>query len=353
MKDMNKFLGVMFWWAIGDAFWAPVEFLSRWEFEPVDTKNWKIWELEYWKDFWDWTDDTAMALLLADSLVRCWWTNIEDQLENYLKWHNDWYMWLYDYPAWEWMQVSKMMMYYQMYKEWRIIDKPRDTDLSWNYMDGNGSLMRIGPVPLYYFNEFQDENFWVWILHDWIEDAMKAAKDSCKSTHYTDQCIDACVYYTWLIWNAIDRNEWDKDHLKEWLLDGNLSPVQRYWSHDHHFCNEILPIIKWSYKNKTADEINPSWYVIETLETALWWFYHSNSFEEWLKMVVDLWWDADTTACIYWYLAWAFYWYDAIQNYLKEWLAAKDFIKHTTEELYSHKYKEYDLSLIKPIVTNK
>ena len=329
MKDLNKFLWVMFWWAIGDAFWAPVEFMWRDQFEPVNIKEWKIWLMEYWKDFWDWTDDTAMALLLADSLVRCWWTNIEDQLENYLKWHNDWYMWLYDYPAWEWLQVSKMMMYYMMYKNWRIIDKPRETDISWNYMDGNGSLMRIGPVPLYFYND--------------VKAALEAAKDSCRSTHYTDLCIDSCVYYTWLIWWAL---HWVK---KEELLKPFYSPIEWY-REDRDITHKVWMIVDWIYKTKWAEDINPSWFVIETLETALWWFYNSNSFEEWLKMVVDLWWDADTTACIYWYLAWAYYWYDAIPNYLKEWVTAKDFIRHTTEELYSHEYKKYDISLVKAAI---
>ena len=67
-------------------------------------------------------------------------------------------------------------------------------------------------------------------------------------------------------------------------------------------------------------------------------------------MVIDKWWDTDTVWCIYWYLAWAYYWYNMIPEYLKEWVAAKDFIRHTAEELYNHEYKEYDLSKIKPVV---
>lgn len=36
MKDFDKFLWVMFWWAIGDSFWVPIEFFYPWDFEPVD-----------------------------------------------------------------------------------------------------------------------------------------------------------------------------------------------------------------------------------------------------------------------------------------------------------------------------
>ena len=46
MKDIDKFLWVMFWWAIGDAFWAPIEFVAEWCFEPGNIKEWKIWLMQ-------------------------------------------------------------------------------------------------------------------------------------------------------------------------------------------------------------------------------------------------------------------------------------------------------------------
>ena len=89
MKDLNKFLWVMVGGAVWDALWAPVEF------ESIDNFDWvSDYKDGWWLNAWEWTDDTAMALLLADSLIRCKWFNIEDQLENYLKWHKTWYMWL-------------------------------------------------------------------------------------------------------------------------------------------------------------------------------------------------------------------------------------------------------------------
>ena len=87
MKDLNKFLWVMVGGAVWDALWAPVEF------ESIDNFDWvSDYKDGWWLNAWEWTDDTAMALLLADSLIRCKWFNIEDQLENYLKWHKTWYM---------------------------------------------------------------------------------------------------------------------------------------------------------------------------------------------------------------------------------------------------------------------
>ena len=325
---MDKFLWVMFWWAIWDAFWAPVEFIAEWCFEPVDTKEWKIWLMKFWKDFWDRTDDTAMALLLADSLVRSWWSDVVDQLENYLKRKESWHMWLKDYPEWIGKQVRIMLDRYIDYKNhwW---EEPRTKDLSWQMMDWNWSLMRIWPVPLYFYDN--------------AKEALKWASESSITTHNSDLCIDSCIYYTWLIWWAIHGVS--KEELMKWFY----YPAKWYWEF-RDISNDFWRIVNWDFKKKESNQIIPSWYVIDSLETALWWFYHSTCFEDWLKMVVDKWWDADTTACIYWYLAWGYYWYDSIPDYLKQWVSAKDFIRHTAEELYNHEYKEYDLSKVKSVI---
>ena len=308
---LNKFLWVMVGGAVWDALWASVEFLPIDSFDWVDNYISKPNHLNL--DEWERTDDTAMALLLADSLLRCKGFDIEDQIRNYYKWHKTWYMWLRNYPEWEWMQVSKMMYFYEMYLNGKFTDKPRETDLSWEYMDWNWSSMRIWPVPLYYYSDPEKALYYAW--------------ESSKATHYTNLCIGSCIYYTWLIIWAMN---WV---FKKDLLTPYYSPVKDYRK-GHELPNILKPIIEWSYKMKDRYEIKPSWYVVETLETALWWFCSSESFEDWLTKVVNLWWDADTTWCIYWYLAWAYYGYDNIPKKWIDWLVAKDRIKDFAEKLY-------------------
>lgn len=310
MKDLNKFLWVMVGWAVWDALWAPVEFRRIDEFDWVtDYQECDRFRLSPW----EWTDDTAMALLLADSLIRCKGFDIEDQLNNYYKRHNTWYMWLKPYPDGEWGQVSRMMYAYEMYKNWAFTTKPREEDLSWEYMDWNWSLMRIWPIPLFYFEDPEKALFYAW--------------ESSKSTHHTDLCIDSCIYYTWLILWAMN---WAS---KKELMTPYYSPVKDYWK-NHKIADKLKPIVEWSYKLKDRYQINPSGYVVDTLETALRWFWMSESFKDWLEKVVNLWWDADTTWCIYWYLAWAYYWYDNIPERWKEWLAERGRIEEVAKLLY-------------------
>ncbi len=315
MKDSNnklldKYLWVMIWGAIWDALWAPFEFLWIDSFERSDKK----YHGNDWLKEWERTDDTAMALILADSLIKCKWFDIENQLDWYFEWHKTWYMGLRDYPAWEWIQISKMLVFYWMYKEWAFTDKPRETDLSWEHMDWNWSLMRIWPVPLFYYND--------------PEKALFYAGESSKATHHTDLCINSCIYYTGLIIWAMN---WIK---KSELLKPYYSPVKDYRK-EHKVPEALKPIFEWKYIWKDRYQINPSWYVVESLEVALRWFYNSESFEEWMGKIINLWWDADTTACIYWYLAWAYYGYDSIPKERKIWLIDKERIKDFTKKLYN------------------
>ena len=309
MKDLNKFLWVMVWWAVWDALWAPVEFLWIDEFDRVN--KYQEWN---WLKAWERTDDTAMALILADSLIRCKGFNIEDQLAWYYKRHKTWWMWLRDYPEWEWNQIAKMMYFYEMYMNNAFTDKPRETDLSWEYMDWNGSLMRIGPIPLFYSKNPEKAVFYAW--------------ESSKPTHYSNICIDACKYYTGLIIWAMNGAT------KEELLTPYYSPISKDYRKENWIAQELIPIIEWSYKNKNRYEINPSWYVVETLESVLWWFYNWESFKDWLEKTVNLWLDADTTWCIYWYLAWAYYGYDNIPQERKDWLIEKERIEEYANKLY-------------------
>ena len=314
-KILDKFLWVMVGGAVWDALWAPVEFLPINDFEWVEEYTTIPNHLDL--DEWERTDDTAMALLLADSLIRCDGFDIEDQLRNYYKWHKTWYMGLRPYPEWEWMQVSKMMYFYEMYLNGKFTDKPWETDLSWEYMDWNGSLMRIWPVPLFYYNDSEKALFYAW--------------ESSKSTHHTDLCIDSCIYYTWLILWAMN---WAT---KDELLSPYYSPVKDYWK-NHKMADTLNPIIEWSYKSKDRYQIKPSGYVVESLEAALWGFYNAESFRDWLENVVNLWMDADTVWCIYWYLAWAYYWYDNIPQSWKEWLVQWDRIERVAKKLYEHNF---------------
>ena len=80
MNDRRR--GTLIGLAIGDALGAAVEFKSPGSFAPVTGyRNGGPHRLEAG----EWTDDTSMALALADSIATAGW-NLNDQAERYVQW---------------------------------------------------------------------------------------------------------------------------------------------------------------------------------------------------------------------------------------------------------------------------
>ncbi len=86
-------------------------------------------------------------------------------------------------------------------------------------------------------------------------------------------------------------------------------------------CPEISEIAKGSFKDKNPPDIVGSGYVVQSLEAALWAFYHSESFEDGCLLAVNLGDDADTTAAIYGQIAGSHYGINSIPSSWRDQLA--------------------------------
>lgn len=107
-----------------------------------------------------------------------------------------------------------------------------------------------------------------------------------------------------------------------------------HWN-DHPLDHEVSEIVRGSYKFKNPPEIVSSGYVVHTLEAALWAFYHTSSFEEGARKVVNLGNDADTVGAVYGQLAGACYGKCGIPE---KWLN-KLFMKTEIEQMATELYK--------------
>ena len=172
---------------------------------------------------------------------------------------------------------------------------------------GNGSLMRLAPVPLAY-----REN---------SERAIHYAGASSRTTHGAPAPVDACKFYTALILGAL------RGASKEYLL-----------SHDFYqgsLVPEIAEIAAGSFKQKTPPVIAGTGYVVKSLEAALWAFYRSSTFERGALLAANLGDNADTTAAVFGQLAGAFYGAEAIPESWLERLAMREFITQMADSLGS------------------
>ncbi|CAF4163130.1 unnamed protein product [Rotaria sordida] len=160
---------------------------------------------------------------------------------------------------------------------------------------GNGVLMRLAPVPLFF--------------HKNPEIAVKLSGISGQITHGDKKAVDACRYYGALIVAAmygVDKNrllseDFYLSKIKNWLKHDPLDP-------------EIEKVVEGSFmKDKGYDAgIRGKGYVVNSLEAALWAFWSTHSFKEGALAAVNLGDDTDTTAAIYGELAGAYYGYDQL-----------------------------------------
>lgn len=299
----DRLEGCLFGLAIGDAIGAPVEFMKRGSFaEVTGYQNGGKFRLEAG----EWTDDTAMALCLAKSLIDADGFDPTDQLERYTDWLKNGYMSCTGKAIGVGKTVMRALMDYHRTKS------PCST-LTHEKFSGNGSLMRLAPIPIYY--------------HESLETAVHYAALSSTTTHTSAIAVDACRYMAYLLvhlFHGIDKNELFSDK----FVDG----VVRFF-HDNPLHPEVQNIVNGTLITKSVDDIQSSGYAIHSLEAALWSFYHTGSFKAAVLKAVNLGDDADTVGAITGQIAGAHYGRQAIESPLIERLAQCQTIERVVDEL--------------------
>jgi ADP-ribosylglycohydrolase len=86
MERIERYRGAMLGLAVGDALGTTLEFSPPGSFQPITDM---VGGGPFRLDPGQWTDDTSMALCLAESLVERRGFDAVDQLERYLAWWRD------------------------------------------------------------------------------------------------------------------------------------------------------------------------------------------------------------------------------------------------------------------------
>ena len=180
MEQIEHYRGSLLGLAVGDALGTTLEFKAPGIFQPVkDITGGGPFHLKPGQ----WTDDTSMALCLADSLIERKGFNPVDQLERYLRWYREGYLSstgdCFDIGG----TVSSALARFEKTHE----PYCGSTD---PHSAGNGSIMRLAPVPLFYANE--------------PEEAIEKSGESSRTTHGAPTAVDACRYLGGLIVGAVN-----------------------------------------------------------------------------------------------------------------------------------------------------
>ncbi len=304
MQPIDRYRGCLLGLATGDAVGTTLEFEPPGTFTPIQDM---VGGGPFGLQPGQWTDDTSMALCLAESLIEQNGFDPTDQLKRYLQWYQVGYL----SSTGQCFDIGNTT--YSALMQFERTGKPYSGSTN-SRSAGNGSLMRLAPVPLFFACN--------------PKEAIEMSAESSRTTHGAETAVDACRYFGALIVGAVNGAS------REELLSSHYSPIPNYWD-ENPLVEEIDTIAAGSFKHRQPPEIRGTGYVVESLEAALWAFYHSQSFAEGCLFAVNLGDDADTTGAVYGQLAGAFYGEQGIPQSWRDKLAHCDLIEGFAEQLFS------------------
>jgi ADP-ribosyl-[dinitrogen reductase] hydrolase len=293
---LDRFRGCLLGLAVGDALGTTNEFKPRGTFPPV---NDIVGGGPFKLNPGEWTDDTSMALCLATSLIEVEGFDAKDQMERYIRWRDTGYFssngQCFDIGN----TIRRALINYER------TGNPYSgaTD---SYSAGNGSIMRLAPVVMFY--------------HPNRQLALKFCPESSKTTHGATECLDACELLGDMLFRALDGET--KDQI---LLNSDRDLVES---------KSIQSIATGDYREKDEALVKGTGYVVESLEAALWCFWATDSFEKAVIKAANLGDDADTTAAVCGQIAGAFYGESGIPAHWLKMLVMRKEISAIAKKLY-------------------
>ncbi len=302
MTTLDRYRGCLLGLAAGDALGTTLEFEQPGSFEPLtDMVGGGPFDLKPG----EWTDDTSMALCLAESLVTKSGFDPVHQLETYCRWWRDGHLSVKG-RCFDIGNATRGALA-------RFTQKPEPFcgDISPDAA-GNGSLMRLAPAPLAFAGE--------------PEQAMVFAGESSRTTHAAAECVDACRYFAGLLLAAVGGMS------KAQILNNNYEPAMAHFLRNP-LSGKVAAIAGGSFAVKEPPQIRGSGYVVHTLEAALWAFHGTDTFRDGALKVVNLGEDADTTGAVYGQIAGAYYGADGIPAEWRAKLAMRELIEQRAAEL--------------------
>ena len=274
----DRALGAFVGLAIGDALGAPVEFCRRDTFEPVTGMR----AGGYFKlPAGAWTDDTAMALCLAESLIEHPELDQKHLLDHFCLWADKGVNTSTGVCVGIGQNTLRVLGNYHRKGE---LFAPETRQKS----DGNGAIMRLAPVAARHWRAPLE--------------AKRIAAQQSRATHYSDLSAGACEALVLALCSLISGDAWEQASKPD---------------HADHWPESIKAIAHENWDERDRDSIHSTGFVVHTLEAAMWAVDTTSSFAAALLKAVNLGDDADSVGAVAGQLAGARY---GLTGILQNWL---------------------------------
>jgi ADP-ribosylglycohydrolase len=256
-EALDRAKGCLLGLAVGDAVGTTLEFLPRDRSYVQDMVGGGPFKLKAG----EWTDDTSMALCLADTYLSHDEFDFSDYADRLSRWfrvgqnsHNG--------KCFDIGNATRLALegWLKRGLDWYGNDDPSTA--------GNGSIIRLAPTAIFRRHSMSAT---------WRE---SAAQSRC--THRAAEAVNSCELLGAILHLAI--NGADKS-------EALSSKVRALYP-------RTLLINAGEYKNKTRDQIRSSGYVIDTLEAALWAVWNTDNFRDAVLLAANLADDADSVAAV-------------------------------------------------------
>ncbi|MGE3326182.1 MAG: ADP-ribosylglycohydrolase family protein [Acidimicrobiia bacterium] len=231
MRD--RAIGALVGLAVGDAVGTTLEFRSPGTFEPItDMVGGGPFNLPAGA----WTDDTSMAMCLAESILDTGRLDPADQLRHYVAWWREGY-WSSTGRCFDIGSTTSRALYcFETTGE--VADaQPNENNAS------NGSLMRLAPVAIRWFPE--------------LFEAAERSGESSLTTHASSRAVDACRALGAMIAAFIYGSPVEEAFDQGFAFGAPRHP-------------ELKHVLLGSARDRQPPEIRGTGYAVEALEAAMW-----------------------------------------------------------------------------------
>lgn len=333
-KYQDKARGILVGLAVGDALGAPVEFLP----DPSDFYIKEMGEkIEHFHENYRapkgvWTDDTEMALCIADSLLINKGYDSYDIMQRFTAWANEGYRTYDDKPACD--VGGQTMRAIEDFEREPVIFGNDTTESA-----GNGAIMRLAPIII--ANTFLNKKYPT--LQDGFEKGKLVVnpknddgefidlKDitptidmavlSCRETHNSIVAEATTALFATMLYCAL--HGLPKNHIASYC--GRWIMNEEY---DQFYLNNSEKLINRALEKDGEKLCNLGGYIVDTFAIALWGLMNFNNFKDGMMAVIRLGGDTDTNAACYGQLAGAYYGYEAIpEEWRKEVYLANELVE--------------------------
>jgi ADP-ribosylglycohydrolase len=297
----ERFQGALVGLAVGDALAAHTQFRKPGSFAAVGDL---LGGGPFDQPRGAWTDDTAMALLLAESLLDREGFDAHDQVDRYVRWQREGYGSATGQCVGISANVARSLANAQ-YRRQPFAGSHDPLQLD------KDPLSRIAPVVMYFLAD--------------ASTAVAKAAESARLTAQAPMVLDCVRLMAAMVHAALSGR--DKAVV--------LRPPRELWD-TASTRPEVRALYDGSYAHRMPPDITGGGGILQALEAALWAFHRTETFREGALLAANLGRDSDVVSAAYGQLAGAYHGVSAIPGIWRNSLMKQEVVIESADRLLTH-----------------